>query len=239
MDNNPQPDQPEARRYSSNDTRLSSLVLDESHDGEPHEPGFAYIDGEVGGSPYNDTKVDVVAVPCPGADPLRPWMGSEPFPDGYFSIPYAKVALDMYPALKELAGDAILSPGINMNLPKAAHVWVRQGIRKSASTARVLLYRHRTLSEGVTIESLADDLIVQVLKVRERDKVVCRPHPQGQSYSNTGSIHLVPYSSWHIASEDWSSRNFCRRPASWLRINRGGQSSITATEWLSLVTSTL
>ncbi|KAB5583025.1 hypothetical protein GE09DRAFT_1211642 [Coniochaeta sp. 2T2.1] len=181
MDNNPQPDdsnnnnnnrgqyQPEQpRRHSSDDTQLSSLVsYDSSEDGEPEEPGFAYIDGEVGGSGYNETNVDIVAVPCPGADPLRPWVGSEPFPEGYFSPPQNTDGLSKHPALMELAGDAILSPGINMNLPKAAHAWVRQGIRKSASTARVLLYRHRSLSEGVTLESLAEDLMEHVMRMRE------------------------------------------------------------------------
>lgn len=157
----------EPRRRSSDDTRLSSRVSYSSADGEPVGSGFAYIDGEVGGSGYNETNIDIVAVPCPGADPLRPWIGSEPFPDGYFSSPYDTTELNNHPALKELAGDAILSPGINMNLPKAAQVWVRQGIRKSASNARVLLYRHRSLSEGVTLESLADDLMEHVIKMRE------------------------------------------------------------------------
>ncbi|KAB5566371.1 hypothetical protein GE09DRAFT_1201888 [Coniochaeta sp. 2T2.1] len=148
--------------------RSESLVsYDSSEDGELEEPGFAYIDGEVGGSGYNETNVDIVAVPCPGADPLRPWIGSEPFPEGYFSPPQNTDGLSKHPALKELAGDAILSPGINMNLPKAAHAWVRQGIRKSASTARVLLYRHRSLSEGVTLESLAEDLMEHVMRMRE------------------------------------------------------------------------
>lgn len=155
------------QRRSSDDTRLSSRVSYSSADGEPVGAGFAYIDGEVGGSGYNETNIDIVAVPCPGADPLRPWIGSEPFPDGYFSSPYDTTELNNHPALKELAGDAILSPGINMNLPKAAQAWVRQGIRKSASNARVLLYRHRSLSDGVTLESLADDLMEHVIKMRE------------------------------------------------------------------------
>jgi hypothetical protein len=134
---------------------------------ELEHAGFAFVDGEVGGSGYNETKVDVVAVPCPGANPLRPWVGSEPFPEGYFSPPFDAEELNKHPALKELAGKTILSPGVSKNLPKAAHVWVRQGIRKSANTARVLLYRHRTLAEGVTLEALADDLMEHVIKRRE------------------------------------------------------------------------
>jgi hypothetical protein len=202
--------QPEPRGDSSNDTRLSSLVSYDSRNASgPEESGFAYIDGEVGGSGYNETKVDLVTVPCPGADPLRPWIGSDPFPDGYFSPPLDTEELNMHPALKELAGDAILSPGINMNLPKAAHVWVRQGIRKSASTARVLLYRHRTPSEGVTLESLADDLIDHVMKMREG--LVGHPlrGPHVQLPANVDSTLLGHCSLLHTVLADWSSRYYC------------------------------
>lgn len=154
--------------FPKGDSNIQDIAIDD--DFEPHhdaEPGFAYIDGEVGGTGYNETKVDIVAVPCPGADPLQPWIGSEPFPDGYFSPDVDVTVLASHPAVKELAVDAILSPGINRNLPRAAHVWVRQGVRKASSTARVLLYRHRKLAEGVTLEELAEDLMREVARVRE------------------------------------------------------------------------
>src|SRR5687767_1305659 len=35
------------------------------------EPGFAHIDGDIEGTGYNETKVDVITVPCPGADPVQ------------------------------------------------------------------------------------------------------------------------------------------------------------------------
>lgn len=196
--------QPEPQNHSSDDTPPSSLVMHGSEDGRrPEEPGFAYVDGDVGGSGYNETNVDVVAVPCPGADPLRPWIGSEPLPDGYFSPPFNREELNMHPALKELAGDAILSPGISVDLRKAAHVWVRQGIRGSASTARVLLYRHRTLSDGLTLESLADDLMSHVMKKRE-GLVSCRRKGQHvEVRANADSIPLDRCSLSHIASADW------------------------------------
>lgn len=175
-----------------------------SDDGrQPEEPGFAYIDGEVGGSGHNETKVDVVAVPCPGADPLRPWIGSEPLPDGYFGHPYNADELDMHPTLKALAGDAILSPGINVNLRKAAQVWVRQGIRKSASTARVLLYRHRTLSDGLTLESLADDLMNHVMKMREGLVSCLHKGQRVEVRANVDSTPRGHYSSLRIVSAAW------------------------------------
>ena len=44
--------------------------------------------------------------------------------------------------------------------------WVRQGIRKEASTARVLMYEHREVVEGITLNVLAEDLLKAVLKIR-------------------------------------------------------------------------
>lgn len=124
-------------------------------------PGFAHIDGDVNGRGYNETMVDIVCVPCPGADPVETW-ARDPLPDGYFGRPS-----DVPDTVaKELAGGSILSPTINRLLPKAAHLWVRQGIRKEVSEARVLLYRHRELIEGLTLDELADDLIEQVWNVR-------------------------------------------------------------------------
>lgn len=124
-------------------------------------PGFAHIDGDVNGRGYNETLVDIVCVPCPGADPVETW-ARDPLPEGYFGRP-SDVSIS---AVKELAGASILSPTINRHLPMATHLWVRQGIRKEVSEARVLLYRHRELVEGMTLDDLALDLIEQVWNVR-------------------------------------------------------------------------
>ncbi|KAK1985866.1 hypothetical protein LZ30DRAFT_707297 [Colletotrichum cereale] len=124
-------------------------------------PGFAHIDGDVNGRGYNETLVDIVCVPCPGADPVETW-SRDPLPEGYFGRPSDVSST----AVKELAGASILSPTINRHLPMATHLWVRQGIRKEVSEARVLLYRHRKLVEGVTLDDLAQDLIEQVWNVR-------------------------------------------------------------------------
>lgn len=129
------------------------------------EPGFAHIDGEIGGSGYNETTVDIVTVACPGADPVETWT-RDPLPEGYFGDPFDN-DVTSHPAIKQLAGDAILSPGIGGNFSKAVHLWVRQGIRRYASYARVMLYRHRELTDGTTINQLARDLLKSVVERRE------------------------------------------------------------------------
>ena len=44
--------------------------------------------------------------------------------------------------------------------------WVRQGIRKETSTARVLMYEHREVVEGTTLNVLAEDLLKEILEIR-------------------------------------------------------------------------
>jgi hypothetical protein len=135
----------------------------------PHfdpEPGFVSIDGDVGGPvEHKETTVDIICVPCPGADPEETW-SRESLPDGYFQFPVDNT-WPPRPTLNKLAGETILSPGIDKNLPKAPHVWVRHGIRRSISAARVMLYRHRALTDGMTLSSLAQDLLHHVQLHRE------------------------------------------------------------------------
>lgn len=129
------------------------------------EPGFAHINGDIGGSGYNETRVDIITVPCPGADPVETWT-RDPLPHGYFGDALDKERMTQ-PTLKELAGDAVLSPGIGRDFTRAAHLWVKQGIRRYASTARVLLYRHRELSDHTNLDSLARDLLDNVMLTRD------------------------------------------------------------------------
>ncbi|KAJ0159741.1 hypothetical protein CTA2_9187, partial [Colletotrichum tanaceti] len=58
------------------------------------------------------------------------------------------------------------SQTIGRHVSRTTHLWVRQGIRKEVNKARVLLYRHRELADGVTLDDLADDLIKQVWSER-------------------------------------------------------------------------
>ncbi|KAI1169925.1 hypothetical protein F4777DRAFT_571265 [Nemania sp. FL0916] len=128
------------------------------------EPGFEHIDGDIDGHGYNETTVDIVAVPCIGASPVDTW-ARDPLCEGYFAFPPA-TELEHYSTVKELPASSVLTPTINRVLPKASHLWIRQGIRKEASKARVLLYRHREVFEGMTIQSAADDLLEQLAKIR-------------------------------------------------------------------------
>ncbi|KAI0123428.1 hypothetical protein BJ170DRAFT_108414 [Xylariales sp. AK1849] len=129
------------------------------------EPGFSHVDGDIGGPGYNETKVDIIAIPCIGASPVETWT-RDPLPDGYFGFP-PQTELGKYPTVKELPGSSILSPAITRHLPKAKHLWVRQGIRREVNTARVLLYRHRELNEDVTLDQMADDLLESICRLRE------------------------------------------------------------------------
>ncbi|KAK2008900.1 hypothetical protein LZ32DRAFT_565819 [Colletotrichum eremochloae] len=165
---NDSPDRVE-RRYSLPDQPSEETQVDNPESPHPSSPtshwnplpGFAHIDGDINGPGYNETLVDIVCVPCPGADPVETW-ARDPLPEGYFGRP-GDVSTT---TAKVLADASILSPTISQNLPRATHLWVRQGIRKEVSEARVLLYRHRELVEGVTLDDLAQDLIEQVWNVR-------------------------------------------------------------------------
>ncbi|KAI2465186.1 hypothetical protein F4781DRAFT_435628 [Annulohypoxylon bovei var. microspora] len=128
------------------------------------EPGFAHVDGDINGHGYNKTTVDIIAVPCIGASPVDTW-ARDPLGDGYFGFP-APDELERYPTAMQLPGNSVLTPTITRNLPAATHLWVRQGIRKEVNTARVMLYRHRELSDGITLDQAADDLLEQIVKMR-------------------------------------------------------------------------
>ncbi|KAI1266432.1 hypothetical protein F5Y18DRAFT_358399 [Xylariaceae sp. FL1019] len=128
-------------------------------------PGFEIVDGEIDGRGYNETSCDVIAVPCVGAAPIDTWV-RDPLGEGYFTLP-APVELEKYSTVKRLPASSVLTPTIDRVLPKASHLWIRQGIRKEVSKARVMLYRHRELAEGITIEQAADDLLIEISRMRD------------------------------------------------------------------------
>lgn len=129
------------------------------------EPGFAHIDGDAGnGHGYNDTDVDIVAVPCIGASPVDTW-ARDPLGDEYLDVA-SPASQGKYQTIKEIPARSILSPTINRPLPKASPLWIRQGIRKEINAARVMLYRHRELTEGYTLNQAADDLLEQLSQMR-------------------------------------------------------------------------
>lgn len=168
-------------------------------------PGFAYIDGEIGGTGYNDTKVDVITVACPGADPVQTWT-LDPLPQDVFG-PGPSTELRRMPTTRRPLSDIPPPPALDHPLPKAGQVWVRQGIRRSANTARVMLYRHRPLGEGINLESLARDLLDQVQQ--QRQGTVSGLDSSRISPSNSPSAHHAPSSSLPTASVAWLSSLLC------------------------------
>ncbi|RCI11521.1 hypothetical protein L249_7715 [Ophiocordyceps polyrhachis-furcata BCC 54312] len=91
---------------------------------------------------YDETTVDVVTVPCPGADPLQSW-SRDGLVGRYFGAPSMRDA-DAVPARHGAA---------------SGPSWVRQGIRREAPRARILLYAHPDLVAGITLADLADALL--------------------------------------------------------------------------------
>ncbi|KAH6658521.1 hypothetical protein BKA67DRAFT_513584 [Truncatella angustata] len=154
---------------SGDNSRASNAEANNASDGtsyvhEKSEAGFAWIDGDVRGTGYNDTFVDIITVPCPGASAVETWT-RDALDDGYFTSPPNHP--ERYPTAKQLPGSSILSPAIDRLLPRATDLWVRQGIRTEINTARVLLYTHRELSDDLTFEQLADDLLDHLCRMRE------------------------------------------------------------------------
>lgn len=66
----------------------------------------------------------------------------------------------------QLMRTSIVSPAIHRVPPKAVPSWVRQGIRREANQARILMYCHQTPIEGTTLNKLANDLLQQLLELR-------------------------------------------------------------------------
>lgn len=124
--------------------------------------GFVDISGDIegNGTGYNNTKVDIVGVPCPGASPLRTWMT----PDESVTA----LAAGPQPSSSNV------SDPFGLATPDRQQMWIREGIRKSISTARILLYGHRTLDDGINMAELADDLLLQLFEERQKFK---QPRP--------------------------------------------------------------
>ncbi|KAL2147255.1 hypothetical protein VTI28DRAFT_10245 [Corynascus sepedonium] len=114
-------------------------------------PGFVVVDGDVGGPGHNETVVDVIAVPCPGADPVDTWTSGD----------------------ESWSETSILSDTESRSSLRRPGPWVTKNLRKAASIARVFLYTHRSLEDGITLKSLSEDLLSQVEQIR--DGVIVRP----------------------------------------------------------------
>lgn len=109
---------------------------------DEQQPGKArFVKDPEGELTHDDTTVDVVTVPCPGGDALKSWT-RDGLISRYFGAP------SMRDAEVERQGPA----------PS----WVRQGIRREANTARILLYAHPEVEDGTTLSSLADAFLEEL-----------------------------------------------------------------------------
>jgi hypothetical protein len=144
-------------------------------------PGFVDISGDVGGPGHNETSVDIIAVPCPGADPLQTWTYDHGF-DSDCSIP------------------SDIGSRSSLRRPSP---WVTKDLRGKVHIGRVFLYRHRALEDGMTLKSLSKDLLDQVEQMRRGAVgVIARSYAPTHAdyYSHS---HRDPYSFSPIASAVW------------------------------------
>lgn len=137
---------PEVRPQILEDASTASLLRD-----EPvtliHGPRFT-LDPD-GVATHDETTVDIVTVPCPGGHPLRTWNR-----DGLISRFFGA------PSMRDAEVDASDTPGPS---------WVRQGIRREANRARIVLYEHPEAAGGTTLSTLADALLEDLEALRRQE----------------------------------------------------------------------
>ncbi|KAG6002385.1 hypothetical protein E4U21_003145 [Claviceps maximensis] len=131
----------------------------QNHPQTRHEPNSRdartrfFIDPQ-GSLTHDKTTVDVVAVPCPGAHPHRSWNR-----DGIMSRHLGAVSVC----------DADIRDDACAPRPSSAPAWIRQGIRREADFARVLLYEHPGLDKTTTLDRLADALLDDLQRLRDEE----------------------------------------------------------------------
>ncbi|KAG9252182.1 uncharacterized protein F5Z01DRAFT_682702 [Emericellopsis atlantica] len=138
-------------------THTKDLPTDKSASGvsEESERATRFIKDPDGDETHDQTTVDIITVPCPGGDALRSW-NRDGLLGRYFGAPAMRDA-----------------EGASGNLQGAS--WVRQGIRREANVARILLYEHPVLEEGTTIGDLADALLEDLRATRDESANGQRP----------------------------------------------------------------
>ncbi|KJZ72144.1 hypothetical protein HIM_08409 [Hirsutella minnesotensis 3608] len=112
-----------------------------SDDAQARGPTRFLLD-PAGDTTHDKTTFDVVTVPCPGGDRLRSW-SRDGLMGRYFGAPSMCETETAF--------------GVGPN-----SLWVRQGIRREAHHARILLYQHPEASEGTTLSGLAGVLLAEL-----------------------------------------------------------------------------
>ncbi|KAF4970848.1 hypothetical protein FSARC_2214 [Fusarium sarcochroum] len=129
------------------------LVKEKEEEVVPEPKKGSFIIDPEGQLTHDQTTVDIVTVPCPGADPLRTWSR-----DGLMGRYFGALAM------RDAEGSVLADSD------RPAPSWVRQGIRREADRARILLYEHPSTADGMTLSSLADALLDELEKLRKREK---------------------------------------------------------------------
>ena len=167
----PQPlsdDEAEESHFSSQTSEEEELKQKQDEDEdvnekrEPLDPPTRFIFDPCGPNTHDCTTVDVVTVPCPGGHPLKSW-SRDGLLSRYFGAPSMRDA-----EVNQHASSTGHSHGSSSNgSEKAPPSWVRQGIRRDADKARIVLYEHPEIKEGVTLSNLADGLLEQLKRLRD------------------------------------------------------------------------
>ncbi|CAM1507855.1 Fc.00g047030.m01.CDS01 [Cosmosporella sp. VM-42] len=147
-------DQPQENEKPSEDIESESgtdLKPVETHEQPPHTKESRFIIDPSGEQTFDQTTVDIVTVPCPGGHPLKTW-NRDGLMSRYFGAPSMRDA-----EVKESESE------------RPTPSWVRQGIRREADRARILLYEHPEATEGTTLSNLADSLLEELHLLRRRE----------------------------------------------------------------------
>jgi hypothetical protein len=155
----PSPQPPPALPNSNEKPLEEKPPVSESEDGDvtdekgvrdsaPEQRRTRFIKDPEGSLTHDKTTVDVVTVPCPGGHAVRSW-NRDGLLGRYFGAPSMRDA--------------------EVDRPESAPSWVRQGIRRDADVARILLYEHPDVVEGTTLSSLADALLEELYALRSEE----------------------------------------------------------------------
>ncbi|KAF7550345.1 hypothetical protein G7Z17_g5773 [Cylindrodendrum hubeiense] len=160
------------------DAKVGGLVEDEINEKatpptSPHPARF--ILDPAGELTHDETTVDIVTVPCPGGHPLKTW-NRDALMGRYFGAPSMREAEGPSTNTNKNSTASSNTDSNASDSDRPAPSWVRQGIRREANRARILLYEHPAAAEGVmTLSALADALLEELEALRMRENAAGRP----------------------------------------------------------------
>ncbi|KUI72968.1 Protein SERAC1 [Cytospora mali] len=135
-------------------------------------PAFVARDPAAGGR--YATSVDVVLVPCPGADPHDTWTRDR-LPSDVFESTFDWDELQIKVGIKRAPR---LHPDMFYHNDKWPS-WTQSGIRNEVEFARVLTYDHGDISADTTIKELAENLLKVLRENRSRRPLFLICHSLG------------------------------------------------------------